>query len=119
MTEYIEINSKTPKLKVNHRFKINRYKNSFTKGYTENWSRETFINDCALKINPWTYKMKDVNGEKVIGSFYEKELLMSKLKISYYPGPSNLIRDKVKVVHMDNASTIFRIVRYVNHNKNV
>ena len=113
------MNSKTLKLKVNHRFKINRYKNSFTKGYTENWSIETFINDCVLKINPWTYKMKDLNGEKVIGSFYEKELLMSKLKISYYPGPSNLIRDKVKVVHMDNASTIFRIMRYVNHNKNI
>ena len=113
------MNSKTLKLKVNHRFKINRYKNSFTKGYTKNWSRETFINDCVLKINPWTYKMKDLNGEKVIGSFYAKELLMSKLKISYHPGSNILIRDKIKVVHVDNACTIFRIMKYINHNKNV
>ena len=29
------------------------------------------------KINPWTYKIKDLNGEKIIESFYEKELLLS------------------------------------------
>ena len=28
---------------------------------------------------PWTYKIKDLNGKKMIGSFYEKELLLSKL----------------------------------------
>ena len=27
----------------------------------------------------WTHKIKDLNGEKIIGSFYEKELLLSKL----------------------------------------
>ena len=27
----------------------------------------------------WTDKIKDLNGEKIIGSFYEKELLLSKL----------------------------------------
>ena len=63
--------------------------------------------------------MKDLNGEKVIGSFYAKELLMSKLKISYHPGSNILIRDKIKVVHVDNACTIFRIMKYINHNKNV
>ena len=34
------------------------YKNKFSKGYTENWSRETFI--IHLKANPWTYKIKDL-----------------------------------------------------------
>ena len=29
------------------------------------------------KPNPWTHKVEDSNGEKVIGSFYEKELLWS------------------------------------------
>ena len=46
------------------------YKNIFSKGYTENWSRETFI--IHFKVNPWTYKIKDLNREKMIGSFYEK-----------------------------------------------
>ena len=31
-----------------------------------------------LKTNPWTYRSKDLNGEKIIGSFYKKELLLSK-----------------------------------------
>ena len=29
--------------------------------------------------NPWTYKIKDLNGEKIIGSFYEKDILLGKL----------------------------------------
>ena len=54
--------------------------------------------DSVLKINPWTYKIKDVNGEKIIGTFYEKEWLWSELYMSYYPEPHGHIRDKVKVV---------------------
>ena len=79
MTKKIETNPKTPKFKVNDRVRITKYKNIFSKGYTENWSREIFIIDSVLKTNPWTYKLKDLNGEKIIGSFYEKELLLSKL----------------------------------------
>ena len=44
--------------------------NIFSKGYTENWSREIFIIDSGLKTTPWTYEIKDLNGEKIIGSFY-------------------------------------------------
>ena len=57
--------------------RITKYKNIFSKRYTENWSREMFIIDSVLKTNHWTYKIKDLNREKVIGSFYEKELLRS------------------------------------------
>ena len=53
------------------------YLNIFSKGYTKNWSREIFIIDFVLKTNPWTYEIKDLNGEKMRGSFYEKELLLS------------------------------------------
>ena len=38
---------------------------------------EKNITDSVLKTNPWTYKIKDLNGEKMMGSFYEKELLLS------------------------------------------
>ena len=38
-----------------------------------------------------------MNGEKII-SFYVKELLLSKLQTSYYPGQDSHIRDKVKVL---------------------
>ena len=74
MTEKIETNPKVPKFKVNDRARMTKYKNIFSKGYTENWSREIFIIGSVLKANPWTYKIKDLNGEKIIRSFYEKEL---------------------------------------------
>ena len=47
-------------------------KNIFSKGYTENWSREIFIIVSVLITNRCAYKIKDLNGEKIIGSFYEK-----------------------------------------------
>ena len=34
--------------------KYKKYKNLFSKGYTENWSREIFIIDSLLKTNPRT-----------------------------------------------------------------
>ena len=69
LTEEIETNSKAPKFKIKDRVRITKYKNIFSKGYTKNWSREMFIINSVLPTNPWTYKFKDVNGEKIIGSF--------------------------------------------------
>ena len=77
LIENIETNPKAPKFKVNDKIRISKHKNIFSKGYTENWSREIFIIDSVLKTNPWTDKIKDLNGEKIVGSFYEKELLRS------------------------------------------
>ena len=59
-----EVNSKAPKFKVNGRVRRTKYKNIFSKDYTENWPRKIFIIDSVLKINPCTYKIKDLNGEK-------------------------------------------------------
>ena len=67
LTKRIEANSKVPKFKVNDRVRNTKFKNIFSKGYTQNWSREIFIIDSILKNNPWTYKTKDLNGEKIIG----------------------------------------------------
>ena len=80
MTEEIENNSELLKFKAGDRVRITKYKNIFSKGYTENWSKEIFVIDSVLKTNHWTYKIEDLlNGEKIIGSFYGKELLLSKL----------------------------------------
>ena len=72
----LKTNSKAPKFKVNNGVRITKCKNIFSKGYTEKQSRELLIIDSVLKTNPWTYKLKDLNGEKVIQNFYEKELLL-------------------------------------------
>ena len=73
----IGTNPKTPKLKVNNRVRITKYKNNFSKGYSENWWRKISIIDSVLKTNPWKYKSKDLKREKIIRSFYEKTLLWS------------------------------------------
>ena len=46
----------------------------------QNCSREIFVIDSFLKINLWTYKIKDLNGEKVIKSFYQKDCCWVKYK---------------------------------------
>ena len=50
----IESNPKAPKFKVNDRVRIPKYKNIFSKDYTENSSTQIFIIDSVLKTNPWT-----------------------------------------------------------------
>ena len=57
-----QTNPKACKFKVNDRFRITTYKNIFSKGYTENWSREISIFDSVSKTNLWIYKIKDLFG---------------------------------------------------------
>ena len=64
MIEKIETNPKAPKFKVNDRVRITKYKNIFSKDYTENWSRAILFIDSVLKTNPYTYKIKDLNGKQ-------------------------------------------------------
>ena len=65
---------KGPRFKVNDRVRISKYKNIFVKGYVSNWSEEVFIINEIKNTVSWTYTITDLNGEKVIGIFYEKEL---------------------------------------------
>ena len=39
-----------------------------------NWSEEVFVISKSKNAVPWTYVINDLNGEEIIGSFYEKEL---------------------------------------------
>ena len=79
ISKKIETNFKAPKVKVGDRIRFTKYKNIFSKDCTKNWPKETFVIDSVLKANPWNYKIKCLNGKKIIGSFYEKELFLSKL----------------------------------------
>ena len=69
-----EINNKDPKVKVGDRVRISKYKNIFAKGYMPDWSEEVFVIKKIKNTVPWTYVINDLNGEEIIGSFYEKEL---------------------------------------------
>ena len=69
-----EINNKDPKFKVGDRVRISKYKYIFAKGYTPNCSEEVFAIKKVKNTVPWTYVINDLNGEEIIGTFYEKEL---------------------------------------------
>ena len=71
--------SSKPKLKVGDKVRISKYKRKvFDKGYTPNWTEEIFLIDQIQSTNPITYRLKDLNDEKIQGSFYEPELLKAK-----------------------------------------
>ena len=72
--EHIEKHSR---FKVGDRVRTSKSKNIFAKGYTPNWSREIFIVDKINDTVPYTYNIKDLNGEEIIGSFYDRELQKS------------------------------------------
>ena len=69
-----EVNDKNPKFKVGDHVRISKYKIIFAKGYTPNCSEEVFVIKKVKNTVPLTYCICDLNGKKIIGTFYEKEL---------------------------------------------
>ena len=69
-----KVNNENPKFKIGDYVRISKYKNIFAKGYMPNWSEEVFIISKIKNTVPWTYVINDLNGEEIIGTFYEKEL---------------------------------------------
>ena len=66
--------NKDPKFKVGDHERISKHKNIFAKGHTPNWSKEVFVIKKVKNTFPWTYVINDINGDEIIGTFYEKEL---------------------------------------------
>ena len=70
--------SQTKKYKYNveDHVRISKSKRQFAKGYHANWSDEVFIVDQRVKrvgTEP-VYRLRDLGGEDIEGTFYEKEL---------------------------------------------
>ena len=63
-----EHNEKDNRFKVGDRVRI----------YTPNWSSGIFIVDKINDTVPYTYNLKDLNDEEIIGGFYDKELQKTK-----------------------------------------
>ena len=62
-----------PKFKVGHHVRISKFKNIFTKGYTP-IGQERFLLLAKLKRPVlWIYAINDLNGEEIVGTFYENE----------------------------------------------
>ena len=60
-------NKKDPKFKVGDEVRISKYKNIFAGGYTPNWSKEVFDINKIRNTVPWTYVIKDLNGDEITG----------------------------------------------------
>ena len=54
--------------------RISKYKDIFAKGYMPNWSEEIFVIMKIKNTVLWTYVINDLNGEEIVGTFYEQEL---------------------------------------------
>ena len=68
-----------PKSSIGDKVRLSKYKRRvFDKGYTPNWTGEVFVIDKVMLTKPVTYYIVDLLGEKIEGSFYEKELQKAK-----------------------------------------
>ena len=67
----IENNDKDHKLRVSDHVRISKCYKRFVKGYTPNWSEEVFEIKKVKNTAWWTYAIECLNGEEVVGTFYE------------------------------------------------
>ena len=67
-----EFHDKNPKFKVGDHVITSKHKNIFAKDYTPYCSEEVFLIKKVKNTVPWAYVISDLNGEKTVGTFYEK-----------------------------------------------
>ena len=72
---------KQSKFEVGDKVRIEKKKKRFEKGFPPNWTEEIFVVDQVIFTTPVTFKLVDLLGEEVTGSFYEKELLKTNQEV--------------------------------------
>ena len=75
-----EITDKKPKFSIGDKVRVSLLKNTFEKGYTSNWSEKIYVIDDIKTSNVHYYYLKDLNGGKLDGTFYQEELLKTNIK---------------------------------------
>lgn len=61
-------------LQVGDLVRLNKNKKMFEKGYLPNWSTELFKISAVQPTTPITYKLTDLTGSNILGSFYKEEV---------------------------------------------
>ena len=72
--DHFERRDINPEFSVGDKVRISKKKKTFEKGYTTRWTEEIFTIVEVKRTSPVTYKIADLNGEEIKGSFYEPEL---------------------------------------------
>ena len=65
--------NKIAKFKIDDHVRISLNKNIFEKSYETNWTEEIFVIYDIKYSNVPYYYLKDLNDEKLDGTFYEQE----------------------------------------------
>ncbi len=79
---YLPLELKREKEEINYKFKkgdnvhISSSGGVFEKGYTPRYSEEIFVIAARLPTHPPRYRIKDLNGEAILGSYYEPEMIL-------------------------------------------
>lgn len=66
------------KFKIGDVVRISKFKKLFEKSSSRNWSTELFKIVSTNKKYPPTYLLEDIQGQPILGQFYESELLKTK-----------------------------------------
>ena len=72
--KHLEIPDIKPKFSTGDKVRISIKKKTFKKGYTTRWTEEIFMIAEVKHTSPVTYKIADLDGEEIQGTFYEPEL---------------------------------------------
>ena len=67
--DHLEIRNINPEFSVGDKVRISKKKKTFEKGYTTRWTEEIFTIVEVKRTSPVTYKIADLNGEEIKGSF--------------------------------------------------
>ena len=70
----LKIHDLRPKFSVGDEVRISKKKKTFEKGYTTRWTEKIFTITKIQNTKPITYKIADLQGEEIDGTFYEPEL---------------------------------------------
>ena len=73
-----EGNNKNHKFQVVDQVRISKYENIFAKGYSPNWSEESFVIKKFKNTVPWIYVFSDINGKEIVGT-NQKEFRIEKV----------------------------------------
>ena len=52
---------------------MSKYIYTFAKDYTSDWFEEVFVIKEVKNTEPWTYIFSDVNGGKIVGTYYKNK----------------------------------------------
>lgn len=63
--------------------RVSKKKLTFEKGYETNWTEELFVITECVKRQPSVYRISDLLGDPILGTFYPQELQKVRLKEEY------------------------------------